>query len=111
MQEIPQERKIQILIDQLYHEVKLIIESQYNIEGIINPQKKDSTKIIFKDKRKAIQYVAKHIKDFASENNIETSFVKKEILLRIDNDKELNPIFESEYNAVEEMVKTQGEER
>ena len=54
MKELSDENKLQIEWD-LYTEVMLLIESQYDLEGIIDIEKKDSTKIIFKDKKESIK--------------------------------------------------------
>ena len=71
----------EIIEDVLYERVKLIIESQYDIEGVINPNKKDSTKIIFKDRKKAITMVKEVILEFTKEHDLDVHEIT-EILMK-----------------------------
>ncbi len=50
MEELLAIHKIQIE-KQLYKEVMLLIESEYNIEGVININKKNSNQIVYKNKK------------------------------------------------------------
>ena len=82
-QKIPKD--VEAIIEwELYRKVKLIVEAQYNMEGNINLENKDSTKLIFKNKHEAIEKVAKEIEEFSKEHNVDIEYVK-EYLLNIAN--------------------------
>lgn len=91
--------KIQIETE-LYTYILLLIESQYNIEGVIDNNKTDSTKIIFKDKKAATKSVAQAIIRFAERNNVDSDAVKNYLLRIIENNLELN----NEYKEAKEII-------
>jgi len=109
MKELSDKHKLQIE-NELYTEVMLLIESQYNLEGIIDINKKDSTKIIFKDKKAAIQKVAKAIRRFSEENSLDVNAVKSQLLDIIENKINLKNIFEEEYKEAQGIIKTDIDE-
>ena len=88
----------------LYSKVKLILESQYNIEGVVDINKKNSTKLIFKDKKHAVKLVSEAIKDFALEHNLSINDVKDFLLEIIEKDMKLNNMYKLEYEAIEETI-------
>lgn len=88
----------------LYKRIKLIVESQYELEGVINPNKKDSTKIIFKDRDKAISMVKEAILEFAEENNLEISDVTNYLMEIIDLEMKVKPLFENEFKEMKDMA-------
>lgn len=110
MEELLEIHKIKIE-QELYKEVMLLIESEYNSEGVINPNKKSSTRIIYKDKKLAIKKVADAIKRFSEANNLNIDIVKDYLLKTIENEKRTNNLFEEEYNQAEEIVQTQTDDR
>jgi len=75
MEEKENEYMLKIELE-LYTQVMLLIESQYNLEGVIDVNKKDSTRIIFKDKQKYIKKVADLISEFSEQNNLDKDIVK-----------------------------------
>ena len=95
----------------LYTEVMLLIESQYNLEGIINPNRKDSTKIVFKDKKDAIRAVAEAIERFSEENGLNPNLVKEYLIHIIESKIKLKGNFIEEYEEVREIILTDNEER
>jgi len=99
MLELSDSLKIQIELE-LYTHVLLLIESQYNIEGMIDNSKRDSTKIIFKDKKAATKSVAQAIISFAESNNVDPDAVKNYLLRIIENNLELN----NEYRVAKTII-------
>ena len=94
----------EIIEDVLYERVKLIIESQYDIEGVINPNKKDSTKIIFKDRKKAITMVKEVILEFTKEHDLDVHEITEILMKKIEEEMQLKPMFKEEFEEVKEIV-------
>ena len=96
--------------NELYTEVMLLIESQYDLEGTIDVNKKDSTKIIFRDKKDAIRAVAEAIERFSKENGLNTNLVKDYLIHIIENKIKLKGIFIEEYEEAKGIILTDNEE-
>ena len=103
MDETPEDYKLKIE-KELYTQIMLLIENQYNLEGIIDITKKNSTKIVFKDKKEAIRSVAEEINRFANENNLDIKWVKNHLLKTIRNKIELNNDFKDEYQEAQNII-------
>lgn len=103
------EYKLQIEKD-LYTEVMIYIESQYNIEGVIDISKKHSNKIIFEDRKAAIQMVAKAIEEFSKENELDKNQVKDYLLSVIEEKIKLKDIFEEEFKEAKQIISTDYKE-
>jgi len=110
MEEKENEYMLKIELE-LYTQVMLLIESQYNLEGVIDVNKKDSTRIIFKDKQKYIKKVADLISEFSEQNNLDKDIVKDYLLKIISNKMELNNDFKEEYKEAEDIIIADDEER
>ena len=108
MKELSDKHKLQIE-NELYTEVMLTIESLYDLECNIDKDKRDSTKIIFRDKKAAIQRVAEAILRFAQENNLDKDDVKNYLLSIIEKRMELKPIFKEEYEEAKGIISTDDE--
>lgn len=103
MEELSKEYKLKIETE-LYQYVMLLIENEYNMEHIIDVNKKDSTKIIFKDKRLAIKKVAEAIQRFSKENNLDPNKVKDYLLYIIECRVDMD--FIEEVEEVKEIILT-----
>lgn len=102
---------INVMIEQLYFEVKAYTESEYNIESNLDGKKKESNKIIFKDRKKAITIISKLIEDFSAKYNVDKNFVKNYLLKLIEKDLNLENNFKEEYIEVKKIVCADEEER
>jgi len=100
MEELSSNYKIKI--EELYTKVMLLIESEYDIEGVINTNNKRSSKITFRDRKRAIQNVSEAIKEFARENNLNESIVQEYLLHIID--RRTNGIFKENYEKAKEII-------
>lgn len=109
MKEISEDCKLQIE-NELYTEVMLLIEIQYNIEGAININKKDSEKIIFKDKKTAIQMVSEAIERFSEENALDKNAVKNYLIGIIEQREESKPIFKEGYEEAKGIISKEDED-
>lgn len=108
MEELSKEHKM-FIEEYLYGNVRLILESQYNIEGNIDISKKSSSKMIFKDKKKAIIEISREIERFADKNNVDKEIVKNYLLSIIENRIDLNNIHKAELKEVKRIVLEYGE--
>jgi len=97
--------------NELYTKVMLLIESQYNLEGTIDTNKKDSSKIIFRDKKDAIRAVADAIERFSEDNGLNKNLVKEYLIHIIENKIRLKNIFVEEYEEAKGIILTDEEER
>ena len=102
---------IEKIQNDLYHRVKLIIENKNNIEENINPEKRGSTKIIFKDRDEAIYQVAKMIEQYAKKYQLQVEDVKTILLDVIQNDISKKDMFQQAYYEVKDIVSSEKEER
>lgn len=102
---------INVMIEQLYFEVKAYAESEYNVEGSLDIKKKDSSKILFKDRKKAISMISDLIEGFSKKHGLDKNMVKNYLLKLIEKDLNLDTKFREEYKAVKEMVSSDEEER
>ena len=105
------DRRIKILIEELYFEVKTYAEGEYNEESSVDITKKDSNKIIFKDRKKAITMIKEVIEDFSKEHNIDKNLVKNYLLELIEKDLNSEKKFKEEYREVKEMVSSDEDEK
>ena len=103
MKELTQKDRVEIE-NELYEKVMLLIESQYNLEGIINKDKKDSTKIIFKDKKIAIRRVSEEIEQFAKDNGLYVNEVKNYLIAIIENKISFKNMYEEEYQIAKSII-------
>ncbi len=94
----------EVIETNFYKKIKLIIESQYNVEGVINPSRKSSTKIIFKDRNKLISMVKDAILEYAQEKNLDVREVTECLMENIDLEMKITPLFEEEYKEVKDIV-------
>lgn len=95
----------------LYPKVLEILESQYNSEGIIDINKKNSTKIIYKDKKSAMKDILKEIKEFALENNLNINDIKDYLLQIIQENMRINSMFQLEYKKMQEVILTKEDDK
>ena len=94
----------------LFKHVTLLIESQYNLECIIDKSKKNSRKIIFKDKKTAIEEVAKAIEEFSKERNLDKEEVKDYLLDVFENRIKLGDIYKEILEQEKEIILIQIED-
>ena len=94
----------------LFSAVRLLLEGQYNIEGVINPDNKDSTKIILKNKKEAIKIISKEIRKFSLERNIPVNDVKDYLIQIIEEKLKLANECQQEYETLKEAVITENNE-
>lgn len=92
--------------NELYQRVMLSLECEYNVEGVINSDNKESKKIIFKDKKAAIKNVANAIREFSENNNLNVNEVKDYLLSFIEERIKTNKDFKEEYQEAKEIILT-----
>lgn len=106
------DNKNKILIEKLYFEIKAYLESEYDVEGVIDSSKRGSTRIIFKNREKAITMIKEAILNYASKNNVEIDLVKGYLLgmieRDIERDKESSKGFSEEYQQLKYIVSGEG---
>lgn len=93
----------------LYKEVMGAIESEYNLESIIDINKKSSTKIVFKDRKTAIRKVAEAIKRFSERNNLDIDVVKEHLLNTIEEKMQIDEKFKEEYTEAKKILSSDEE--
>jgi len=103
--------RTQALIEKLYFEVKAYAEGEYNEEGRLDISKKDSTKLIFKDRNKAITMIKEAIVRFSDRHSLDRNVVKNYLLEIIEEDINSNKKFKEEYIEVKKMISLDDEER
>jgi len=97
--------------EELYFAVKAAAEAEYNTENNLDINKKHSTKLIFKDRKKAATMISRLIEDFSKEYNVDKEIVKNYLLKLIEKDLNSDNIFKEQYISVQEMVSLDEEER
>lgn len=93
-----------LIYNRLYKEIQLIIENQYNLEGVIDEYNKKSTKIIFKDRDRAIKDVIMLIKRFSKEENLDINDVKEELLSFIEEKMLDEKVHINELKEVKDII-------
>lgn len=94
-----------ILIElELYPIVKLLIESQYETEGIINSEIKESNRIIFKDREKAISMVREAIVNFSIEQKVDMLEVTYVLMSILEEKMKLNSDCKEEFRQTKNIV-------
>lgn len=107
MKEILDKHKIQIE-NELYKKVMILIESVYNVEGVINTDNKESTKLV-NNKRKIIKMISEEIERFAQENDLDKILIKDYLISIIENKIELDNGLQEEYEEAKVIILTDDE--
>ena len=98
------DRRTNAMIEQLYFEVKVYAENEYNEEGILDITKKGSKKNIFKNRNKAIKMIKEAIENFSKEYDLDKNLVKNHLLKLIEEDLNSDEQFKEEYIEVKKIV-------
>jgi len=108
MDKLLDKHKVQIE-NELYKKVMILIESVYNVEGAIDTDNNESTKLIFDNKHKVIKMISKEIERFAQENNLDRILIKDYLISVIEKKIELNNGFQEKYEEAKDIILTDNE--
>ena len=99
------------LIESLYFKINAYSEGQYNMEGALDISKKDSDKIIFKDRKKAVTMIKAEIEEFSKEYSLDKNAVKDYLLKIIEEDINSDKPNKTQHIEVKKIVSIDDEER
>lgn len=88
----------------LYLNIKLLLESQYHLECMIDNNGRKSNRLVLKDRQYAIKLISEAIEKFTAEKNLDKEAVQNFLLQLIQNDLQNNKLFENEYRLLEELM-------